>query len=179
LPKFKEVQTVFRGKGKSTPKTQAPPVEKIGTVIGPTASFRGTIRTDGSIRIDGIYEGRIETAGNLIISDQAKILADVSAHNVSVAGAVKGDISANRVEVLETGRIWGDLTVNSFTLDDGGFVSGQVHMHTDISPPMLEAPKEQEMTSPADPEPFDSAQDRPFDPAQDRPIEGEIVDEED
>jgi len=143
-------------------KTKAPPVETIETVIGPTASFQGTVRADGNIRIDGVFEGAIETASNLIIGDQAKILADIIAHNVSVSGAVKGNISANRVEVLESGRIWGDLTVNSFTLDDGGFVSGQVNMHTDMSPPMLEAPSKREMDAATEP----------------GPIEGEIVDEE-
>jgi cytoskeletal protein CcmA (bactofilin family) len=159
---FKEAKTVFRKKsGKPNIKAQIPSVEKIETVIGPTASFRGEIRADGSIRIDGVYEGSIETAGNLIIGEQAQILANITAHNVSVAGTVKGDLSANRVEVLETGRIWGDLTVNAFTLDDGGFVSGQVTMHTDMSPPMLEAPKKQGAT--IEPE----------------PIEGEVVAEED
>jgi cytoskeletal protein CcmA (bactofilin family) len=147
---------------KKDKKTKAPPVETIETVIGSTASFQGTVQADGSIRIDGVFEGTIETAGNLIIGDQAKILADIVAHNVSVAGAVKGNISANRVEILESGRIWGDLTVNSFTLDDGGFVSGQVNMHTDMSPPMLEAPTEQEADSATEAE----------------PIEGEVVDEE-
>ncbi len=148
-----------RMRGKT--ETLAPPMEKIETVIGPTASFRGTIRADGSVRIDGIFEGEIETAGNLIIGQQAKIMADIVANNVSAAGAVKGNISANRVEVLETGRIWGDLTVNSFTLDDGGFVSGKVNMHTDMAPPMLEAPNSRKPTSTTEPE----------------PIEGEIVDE--
>jgi cytoskeletal protein CcmA (bactofilin family) len=155
---------VFRRENdKVKPKASAPPVEKIETIIGPTTKFRGAIQADGSIRVDGIYEGSIETAGNLIIGAQAKLIADITAHNVSVSGAVKGDISANRVEVLETGRIWGDLTVNSFTLDDGGFVSGQVHMHTDVAPPMLEAPKNQETVSTVDSE----------------PVEGEIVDKED
>lgn len=137
-----------RGRGKA----QVPPVEKIETVIGPTANFRGTIRADGNICIYGVFEGDIETAGTLIIGEQARIMADVVAHNVSVSGALKGDVSANRVEVLETGRIWGSLTVSSFTLDDGGFVSGQVNMHTDMSPPMLEAPTKQETVSRADPE---------------------------
>jgi cytoskeletal protein CcmA (bactofilin family) len=149
-----------RDSDKSKAKTQAPPLEMIETKIGSTAKFRGSIQADGSIRVDGVYEGSIETTGNLIIGEEAKIMADITAHNVSVAGAVKGDISANRVEVLETGRIWGDLTVNAFTLDDGGFVSGQVSMHTDMSPPMLEAPKNHKANS--DPE----------------PIEGEIVGEE-
>lgn len=152
-----------RESDKVKPKASAPPAEKIETIIGPTTKFRGAIQADGSIRVDGIYEGSIETAGNLIIGAQAKLIADITAHNVSVSGAVKGDISANRVEVLETGRIWGDLTVNSFTLDDGGFVSGQVHMHTDVAPPMLEAPKNQETVSTVDSE----------------PVEGEIVDKED
>ena len=152
---------VFRRESDKS-KVSVPPVEKIETVIGPTTKFRGTIQADGSIRIDGIYEGSIETAGNLIIGEQAKIVADLTAHNVSVAGQIKGDVSANRVEVLETGRIWGNLTVNSFTLDDGGFVSGQVKMHTEMSPPMLEAPRKRDRASTFRAE----------------PIEGEIVDEE-
>ncbi len=160
-----------RDKDKPKVQTQAPPVDKIETIIGPTASFCGSIRTDGSIRIDGIFEGSIETAGNLIIGEQAKILADIMAHNVSVAGAVKGDISANRIEVLETGRIWGELKVNSFTLDDGGFVSGQVHMHTDASPPMLEAPKK----APGAKKP---PKKKAVLVADSEPIEGEIVDED-
>lgn len=152
---------VFR-RSSDKPKAPPPAAGKIETVIGPTASFRGTIQADGSIRIDGVFEGSIETAGNLVIGEQAKIMADITAHNVSVAGAVRGDISANRVEVLETGHIWGDLTVNSFTLDDGGFLSGQVHMHTDATPPMLKAPKETKPNS---------------SPAGE-PLEGEIVEDE-
>jgi cytoskeletal protein CcmA (bactofilin family) len=163
-----------KDRGKTKVQTQAPPVEKIETVIGPTASFRGSIRTDGSIRIDGIFEGSIETAGNLIIGEQAKIMADVVAHNVSVAGAVKGDVSANRIEVLETGRIWGDLKVNAFTLDDGGFVSGKVHMHTDATPPMLEAPKKAKKAK----ESKESKEQETISTDEDEPLEGEIVDEE-
>ena len=151
-----------RGNDKSKAGVSAPSREKFepDTVIGLTASFRGTVRADGSIRVDGVYEGSVETAGNLIIGKEAKVMADITAHNVSVAGAVKGDIIANRVEVLETGRVWGNLIVNSLTLDDGGFVSGEVSMHTDMAPPMLEAPKDREMTSYSE------------------PIEGEIVGEE-
>lgn len=117
-------------------------VEKIETVIGPTASFSGTIRSDGGIHIQGVFEGTLETTGNLIIAESAKVIADITAHNVSVSGMVRGDISANRLEVLSTGRIWGDITVNSFLLDEGGFVRGQITMQGDLEPPLIEAPKE-------------------------------------
>jgi len=76
---------MFR-KGKD--KIKAPPEEEIETVIGPTASFRGTIRCNSSIRIDGMFEGTIETSGRLIIGDQAKILAEIIAHNISAADSV-------------------------------------------------------------------------------------------
>ena len=123
-------------------QTQAAPSSDIETIIGPTANFRGTLQSDGGIRIDGVYEGTLESAGNLIISEGAKVVADIVAHNVSVSGMVKGDIKANRVEVLSTGRVWGDITVNSFLLDEGGFVRGQITMQGgDVEPPLIEAPK--------------------------------------
>jgi cytoskeletal protein CcmA (bactofilin family) len=77
---------VIFGKGKD--KTKVPSEEEVETVIGPTTSFRGTIRCNSSIRIDGIFEGTIETSGRLIIGDQAKILADILAHNISTADSV-------------------------------------------------------------------------------------------
>jgi len=74
------------GKGKD--KAEVPPQEEVETVIGPTTSFRGTIRCNSNIRIDGILEGIIETSGCLIIGNQAKILADIVAHNTSAADSV-------------------------------------------------------------------------------------------
>ena len=107
--------------------------------IGSTAASRGTIRINGNVRIDGVCEGRIEAVGNLIIGERAKVLADVTAHDISVAGAVKGDITAQRVEILGTGRIWGNITTDSFALHNGGFVSGRVTMHADAAPETLVA----------------------------------------
>jgi cytoskeletal protein CcmA (bactofilin family) len=110
-------------------KENAP--EVIETTIGPTANFVGDLRSDGGVRIQGMLEGLLETAGNLVVEDKAQIIADVSAYNVSVAGVVRGDIIANRVEVLSTGRVWGDVSVNSLLLDEGGFIQGRVNMQGD------------------------------------------------
>jgi len=86
----------------------------VETVIGPTTSFRGHLRCDGGVRIDGLFEGTIETTGNVVIGEKAKVLADIVAQNVSISGAVKGNITARRVELLSTGHIWGDIKVASF-----------------------------------------------------------------
>lgn len=126
----------------AAPAAPAAPAARIETVIGPNAHFRGSLVSEGGIRIDGILEGSIETTGNLVIGESAKVIADIRANNISISGAVKGNISGNRVEVLETGRVWGDLTVNSLLISEGAYLRGQTMMHADIEPPLIEPPKQ-------------------------------------
>ena len=114
---------------------------KIETVIGPTANFKGTVQSDGGLRIDGVFEGTIQIAGNLIVGESGKVIADVTAQNVSVAGALKGTVkAAGRLEILSNGRVWGDISVASFLIDEGGFFRGQSVMPGEPDMPMLEAP---------------------------------------
>ena len=115
------------------------PIEKIETVIGPNTNFRGRLVCDGSIRIDGICEeGVIETVGNIVISPQAKVAADLIAENVSVSGAVTGKIKAiGRLEILSTGKVWGDVDVGSFLLDEDGYFNGKLSMKENVAPPKI------------------------------------------
>ena len=114
---------------------------KIETVIGPTANFKGTVQSDGGLRVDGVFEGTIQIAGNLIIGESGKVIAEVNAQNVSVAGALKGSVKAvGRLEILSSGRVWGDISVASFLIDEGGFFRGQSIMPGEADMPMLEAP---------------------------------------
>ena len=137
--------------------SSAAPVSKIETVLGPNAHFIGEIQSDGGVRIEGIFEGTVDITGNLVVSESAKVLATIKANNVSVSGAVKGSVQANRVEILETGRIWGDLTVNSLLLNEGAYLRGQTFMHGDIEFPMIEAPKSTSLAKPANAEIVDVA----------------------
>lgn len=117
-------------------KRKEPVSDTIETLIGPTANFVGDLKSDGGVRVEGVLEGALETAGNLAVEGKARIVGDVIAHNVSVAGTIRGDITANRVEILGTGKVWGDISVNSFLLDDGGFIQGQIDMQGEgVKPP--------------------------------------------
>ena len=129
------------GREKTQKAAPVIPVAKIETIIGPNAHFRGDIQSDGGVRIDGIFEGSIDITGNLVIGEGAKLIAEVKANNISISGAIKGNVSGNRVEILETGRVWGDLTINSLLLNEGAYLRGQTTMHGDIEPPLIEPPK--------------------------------------
>jgi cytoskeletal protein CcmA (bactofilin family) len=114
---------------------------KIETVIGPNANFKGDVQSDGSMKIDGWYEGTIELSGNLIIGETGKIIGDIKAQNVSVSGAIKGSVSAEgRLEILNTGKVWGDIAVASLLIDEGGYFRGQSIMAGEKDFPLLDAP---------------------------------------
>jgi len=111
-------------------------------VIGPNARFSGTLETDGGLRIDGLCEGAVEAAGNVIVGEQGRVLADIKAGNISVSGAVKGKIVASgRLEILSSGKVWGDIAVASFLIEEGGFFRGQSLMAGVDEPPLLKAPE--------------------------------------
>jgi cytoskeletal protein CcmA (bactofilin family) len=130
-----------------TPPMQTPstpsgiPTPKIETVIGPNCRINGMLQSDGGIRIEGIFDGHIQTTGNLVIADTAKVVAEVQAYNVVVSGSLKGNVTANRVEITGSGKLWGDLNVNSLLLNEGAFLKGQTNMGGDIEPPLIESPK--------------------------------------
>lgn len=137
-----------REKSKPEPKPQPKPSgthvtgsQPIETTIGPNTHIKGEIQGDGGLRVEGVVEGNIETTGNLVITESAKVLAEVKANNISIAGAVRGNITANRVEILDTGRVWGDLTIKALLINEGAYLRGQTIMPQDLKPPKIESPE--------------------------------------
>jgi len=139
---------------------QPVPLDRIEVAVGPTANFKGELVCDGIVRIEGIYQGSIRTPSNVIISEKAQVDAHIEAENVSVSGQVKGSLVARgRLEILATGRVWADVTVSSFLLDDGGKLHGGLKMlgtgpepETFDVPPPTQTVVEEEETEPVEEE---------------------------
>ncbi len=131
--------TPSRASSASSAQTQG---SRIETVVSSGCRMNGTLHCDSGIKIEGIFEGIVMTRGNLIIAEGAKVMADIQAYNIVVAGSLKGTITANKIEITETGRVWGDLTVNTLLLSEGSYLRGNTNMMgTDVEPLQLEPPK--------------------------------------
>jgi cytoskeletal protein CcmA (bactofilin family) len=128
------------------------PLDRIEVTIGPTANITGDLECDGIVKIDGIYQGSIKTVSNVIISEKGRVDAHIEAQNVSVSGQAKGSIVAKgRLEILSTGRVWADVTVSSFLLDDGGKLHGGLKMFgTGPEPASFQVPPRSGATVPID-----------------------------
>ncbi len=105
------------------------PLDRIEVHVGPTANIHGDLECDGIVKVDGVFQGSIKTVSNVIVSEKGRVDADIEAENVSVSGQAKGSIVAKgRLEILSTGKVWADVTVSSFLLDDGGKLHGGLKM---------------------------------------------------
>jgi cytoskeletal protein CcmA (bactofilin family) len=127
------------------------------TVLGSSSTLKGDLKSQGNVRLDGIFEGTLEIDGNVLVGETGKVTADIHAKNVSIAGAVRGDVSGKKVQLLRTARVWGDISATAISTE-GAFIEGKITM---ISPPpprgrwRLPAPDEPEPTEPHTKQPPD------------------------
>jgi cytoskeletal protein CcmA (bactofilin family) len=131
---------------KRNDQTTIPPtvqtVERITSVLGAGIVWQGTIGGTGGVRIEGMFEGEIALKGLLVVGETGKVTCEtVRAANVIVAGAVKGNITAQKVEIRSTGRVWGDIVTTAFATEEGAFLRGQIRME-DAVDLGLDAPAE-------------------------------------
>ena len=96
------------------------------TVVGQGARLEGTVLSAGSLRIDGQVKGKITADGDVTLSAQSQVEADISATNVTIAGKFKGNITAKaRAELAKGGRVDGNITAKTLVVSEGATFNGQ------------------------------------------------------
>jgi cytoskeletal protein CcmA (bactofilin family) len=101
----------------------------IETVLGANTSYNGVLTANAGVRIDGCFDGTIEINGPLAIGEGARVVAEsIRAKIVSVAGSVKGNHFADKLEIMHSERIYGDINVVAFAAEEGAILRGNVTM---------------------------------------------------
>jgi cytoskeletal protein CcmA (bactofilin family) len=101
--------------------------QEFPTIIGPDASFKGELSFEKGMRLQGKFEGKINTGGRLHIAKEAKMQADVEASAIIVEGDVRGNLTASdRIELKQSARYEGDLSAAKLVVDEGAVFSGHV-----------------------------------------------------
>jgi cytoskeletal protein CcmA (bactofilin family) len=62
---------------------------------------------------------------------------------VIIAGAVRGNITAEKVEIRSTGRVWGDVVTAAFATEEGAFLRGQIQMEEKVDIGLTTTPQEE------------------------------------
>ncbi len=96
------------------------------TVVGVGARLDGNLVSAGSLRIDGQVKGQINADGDVALSPQSQVEADIRAQNVSVAGRFKGNIAVKgKAHLARGGRVDGNITSKTLVVEEGGIFHGQ------------------------------------------------------
>jgi cytoskeletal protein CcmA (bactofilin family) len=120
-------------------RNDAPPPEAGLSVIASGMKIVGDIESTGVVKIEGIVEGAVRGARQLLLGRQGTVHGDIKAHEVVIGGTVIGTIVAEeRVEIQGTSRVEGDIHTKSIVVLEGGVINGNVRMGENIGKELRE-----------------------------------------
>ncbi|MGD0612146.1 MAG: polymer-forming cytoskeletal protein [Anaerolineales bacterium] len=124
---------MFKRNNQPAPPPTVQSVERITSVLAAGVIWQGSISGSGGVRVEGTFEGQIALKGLLVVGETGKVTCEnIRASNVIVAGAVKGNITSQKVEIRSSGRVWGDIVTTAFATEEGAFLRGQIRMEDAI-----------------------------------------------
>ncbi len=79
-----------------------------------------------NLRINGKFEGNLNTKGKLTIGQAAEIKADIIGESIIVGGTIRGNIKATEVvKLLSTAQVVGNIEVPKISIDEGAIFNGK------------------------------------------------------
>ena len=110
-------------------RNDSTPPEAGLSVIASGMKIVGDIESTGVVKIEGIVEGSVRGARQLLLGRQGTVHGDIRAHEAVIGGTVIGTIVADeRVEVQGTSSVQGDIHTKSIVVLEGGVINGTVRM---------------------------------------------------
>ncbi len=115
--------------GAKNPQSMAAQIANNETIIAQGVKVEGDFHSQGDVVIDGEVTGSLETTQALTIGERARIHANVTAKTAVVAGEVKGNLhAAERLELLATSVVEGDIETANLSVASGAVVNGKITM---------------------------------------------------
>ena len=126
-----------------------PAAGDLNALLGRGSEFEGKLTFEGTVRIDGKFNGTILTDDTLVVGEGAKVSAEVTCGTVIVHGEVTGNIRARAaVELHQPARVRGNIETPALTIERGVIFEGQAKMEN-----LEKIPSSRPAVTPATPAP--------------------------
>jgi len=109
---------------------------KMNSILGQGCKITGTMEiTEGTVRIDGEFEGTISCPETLVVGKDGRVKADIQVKHAIIGGTVLGNIEADdKLELQSGSRLEGDIRTKRLVIDEGVFFEGNCSMSPDKKP---------------------------------------------
>ncbi|OJV36367.1 MAG: hypothetical protein BGO33_03250 [Bacteroidia bacterium 43-41] len=115
-------------KNRSNHSIESQPIE---TVIGTSIIFKGDIKGEDIIRIDGTIEGNISLSKGIVIGEKAKVNGNLESDRIIIYGSIFGDIVCKELNIKSSGVVNGNIQADNVEIEMGGKYNGNLTMqHT-------------------------------------------------
>jgi cytoskeletal protein CcmA (bactofilin family) len=97
--------------------------------LAETICLKGELVAESDVEIRGKVDGSVRLEGyRLVVTETARVIANVSARVVQVTGQIVGDVNATeQIRIRSGGCVLGDLCAPSIQLEDGSRFTGGIN----------------------------------------------------
>jgi cytoskeletal protein CcmA (bactofilin family) len=101
----------------------------VNTIIGEGTILKGDVKVEGSIQVDGEFEGTIDATDTLVIGESGKVDGDVTVANAAIGGRMYGNVFASgKIELQRGSQLLGDIKTRGLVIEDGVVFQGNCQM---------------------------------------------------
>ena len=101
----------------------------IKAYLGSDALFKGALSFEGTVRIDGKFEGQVDTKDTLVIGETGDMKADVKVGTLICKGQLNGAVVASKkIEMHPASRITGNIQTPALSIELGATIDGHLNM---------------------------------------------------
>lgn len=97
-----------------------------GTII------KGEMQSPYDIRIDGTFEGKVQSKGRVVVGESANVKGDIICENIDLWGKMEGNVFVKNTLALKDGCVVdGSLNVKRISVELGASFNGNCRMITE------------------------------------------------
>ena len=97
--------------------------------IEKNTTFVGNFVSESDFRVDGTFEGSIETKGKVVIGEKGSINGTIVCSSADIAGNFTGTIQVkDLLSVESTGSVEGDVTISKLIVESGAIFNAKSSM---------------------------------------------------